>query len=252
MSNLINELMETTFKQSRLSLARGAFIDEDVNLENSSIYIAKQKQGEYFIYLFVDENQLDLVTKDIQIRLSAFIKEQIESFEQLTETPVEIDQSFDKNSTLIISTVYEVRFNDSIKRRVIEIEEDPYFFKKQVIAISQTELSHVQARFEEFQADFIAYLRVTISDVSKFMAFSDSNNLGLSNDGIEYKFVASMYEKLPFLTLDVEEAKQDNLQLKIEQNLSSEKIVLRNELLSFDENSVDQWIDAIAREVNDD
>jgi hypothetical protein len=75
---------------------------------------------------------------------------------------------------------------------------------------------------------------------------------GLSDKGAEYSFVAKLYEKLPFLTLLVKESNQDDLQQKIDDELSEVQRESCDELLALDTDNLNNWLEELVKEAADD
>lgn len=250
-NNLFDELMERIFIESNFSLAKTEYVEEDYDW-STSLYIAHKPQGDYFIYLNIPVNLLSYVTNDIQIKLVSLIKNDSEQFEQINGGKVKISSSFDKNATLIIFTSHEAGINENVMKQAILIEEDPYFFKKQVLSISNQELPIISSFFDEHKGNYCPYVQNLISDTGRFNEFADSELFEMSENGLEYYFVAKLYEKLPFLTLLVKESDQENLQQKIDNNLSELQRVNCDELLVLDTSNLNNWFAEIVKEIVDD
>ncbi|MCJ8348644.1 ABC-three component system middle component 1 [Moritella sp.] len=251
MDNLFDKLMACIFIESAFSLAKIEYVEEDYDF-STEIYIAHKRQGDYFIYLNVPEKLLPYVTNDIQIKLASLIKNGTDKFEQINSDKVKISSSFDKNATLIIVSYYDDSVKNDVMKQAILIEEDPYFFKKQVLSISTKELPIITSCFDEHKDNYIPYVQHLISDTGRFNEFTNSERLGVTDKGIEYSFVAKLYEKLPFLTLLVKESSQENLQQKIDSKLSELQRVNCDELLALDINKLDDWFAEIVKENVDD
>ena len=153
---------------------------------------------------------------------------------------------------MIIVTSHEEGVKENIIKQAISIEEDPYFFKKQVLSISTEDFPIISSCFEENKEKYIPYVQHLISDIGRFMEFTSSESLGLSYKGVEYSFVAKLYEKLPFLTLIVKKSSQKDLQVQIDEKLSAEQQVYCNALLNLEAEKLDEWIAEIVKEVVDD
>jgi hypothetical protein len=250
MDKLFDNLMERIFLESNFSLAKAEYIEEDYDF-STSVYIGQKPQGDYFIYLHLPARLLPYVTNDIQIKLASFIKNTAENFEQ-TNDEVKISSSFDKNATLIIFTTHDVTVKNNIMMQAITIEEDPYFFKKQVLLVPEKELPIVASHFDVHKGSYITYIQNLISDTERFNEFTNSNMFGLSNKGIEYSFVAKLYEKLPFLALIVAPSNQEVLQKKIDRKLTEKQLVECEKLLELDVNNLEGWLSEVIKEEADD
>lgn len=251
MDNFPDDLMQKIFLKSDFSLAKGAFTDEE-HAYQTSVYIGKKSKHDYFIYLHLPEKLLSNVINDIQIKLIAFIKHNFADFEQINDGEIEITSSFDKNATLIIFASLEGEINNTISNQAISIEEDPYFFKKQLLLISKDEVQVASNSFNTHIDDYVTYLQKLIADTDRFDAFTHSNKEKRSNEEIEYSFVAKLYEKLPFLTLLVERSDKEVLQQTIDNKLSPEQLSECEKLLALDVDDLDDWFNEIVKEEIDD
>jgi hypothetical protein len=251
MDNLFDDLMECVFIQSMFSLAKIQYVDEDYKW-STSVYIGHKQKGDYFIYLNVPENLLSYVTNDIQIKLASLIKNGSERFEQINGDEVKISSSFDKNATLIILSTHDVSTKSNATKQAISIEEDAYFFKKQVLLISEKDIPIIASNFDEHKDSYIAYIQNLISDTERFNEFTSLNMFGLTDKGIEYSFVAKLYEKLPFLALLVAPSNQEVLQHEIDRKLTEEQFVECEKLLELDVNNLEGWFSELVKEeIND-
>ena len=251
MDKIFDDLMECIFIESNFNLIKTEYFEEYFDCP-SSVYIAKKPQGDYFIYLQLPEDSLSYVTNDIQIKLASLINNHSDNFERMNGGGVKISSSFDKNATLIIFTTYDVSVKNSVMKQAISIEEDPYFFKKQVLLMPSMELPIVSSSFFENKNSYISYLQNLISDTERFNEFTSLKMLGLSDKGIEYSFVAKLYEKLPFLALLVTESNQGVLQQKIDTKLTEEQLLECEKLLELDVNNVEGWFSELVKEEGDD
>lgn len=251
MDKLFNSLIKKIFLESNFSLSKIEYIEKNYDF-STSVYIAQKPQGDYFIYLQLPEKLLPYVINDIQINLALSIKDQATNFDKISGDDVKISSSFDKNSTLIIFTTFENSKKNDVMKQVISIEEDPYFFKKQILLIPEKDLPVVESKFYENKSNYIAYIQGLISDTDRFNEFTSSNLLGMSSGGIEYSFVAKLYEKLPFLALLISPSNQEVLQKKIDGVLTEEQFMECNKLLEIDVNNLDAWFSEVVKEISDD
>lgn len=247
MDKLFDNLMERIFIESNFSLTRSEYIEEDYKC-STLLYIGQNQQGDYFIYLQLPERLLPYVNNDIQIRLAALIKNQADDFEKMTDGEVKISSSFDKNATLIIFTTHKSSTKNDAIKNAISIEEDPYFFKKQVLLSSVEELPTIESYFNSNKGSHIAYIQSLISDIERFNEFTNAKASKLSKREIEYLFVAKLYEKIPFLYLIVTASVQDVLQQEIDNNLSKEQLAECEKLLALDINDLEDWFTELVKE----
>lgn len=246
MDNLFDKIMETIFIDSEFSLIKTLYSDERYKI-STSLYIAHKPNSDYFIYINCPERSLPFFSNDIQIKLSSLLKRDLNPMELLNGTPIKISSSFEKNATLIIFTSRE-ELNSNTEKQAISIEEDPYFFKKQVLVVAPHDIDIISKKFNENKEKYTYYLQNLISDVTAFNEFMSSMPLGKSNKATEYYFAAKLYEKLPFLALLVKQSTPDDLQKSIDNELNEEQKNLCKSLLNLDENNLKQWIEEILEE----
>ncbi|MCF2948486.1 hypothetical protein L0668_10245 [Paraglaciecola aquimarina] len=247
MDKLFDNLMERIFLESNFSLIKSEYNVEDHDC-STFLYIGQKLQGDYFVYIHLPERLLPYVNSDIQIKITSLIKSNAENFKPISSQDVKISSSFDKNATLIIFTSHDDRVKNNVINQAISIEEDPYFFKKQVLILPEKELQIVSSCFAEHKNSYITYIQNLISDIERFNEFTGPNLFGLTDKGIEYSFIAKLYEKLPFLALLVSGSNQDVLQQKIDKKLTEEQLLECEKLLGLDVNNLDGWLSAVIGE----
>ncbi|MBN3003077.1 hypothetical protein JW897_04935 [Chromobacterium alkanivorans] len=143
----------------------------------------------------------------------------------------------EKNTTLIFLT--ESNSSESAaNKEVSDIEEDPYFFKKQVIHYSTNEKKELS---ELLQGDnSIELLNGVLYDKARFVEFGNGKKDTL------YSIVAKLYTKLPFLTISEMNHKAPDLTKTISEKLTESELL---DLSSFlignfdDELAIDSWIE---------
>lgn len=250
MDNFFDKLMESIFIESKFSLVRSEYLDGPYDL-STNVYIAHKPQSDYFIYLNLPERLLPYVTNDIQIKLFSIIKSGSKKFDTINGKEVNISSSFEKNATLIIIVNQEGGVSNDITKQAISIEEDAYFFKKQVLVISSKDLAIISDSFYGSNGSYISSLQTLISDTAAFNEFMNSKPLALSNKATEYSFVAKLYEKIPFLALSVEKSNPGDLQEKIDNKLSIEQQEQCNALLKLNVDDLNHWFAEILKEESD-
>jgi hypothetical protein len=251
MDNIFEKLMESIFIESSLFLVKTAYICKEYDI-STSIYIAHKPNSDYFIYINLPENALPFVSNDIQINLSSILKNDVGSMDVLNGELVTISSSFEKNATLIIlTTIKDESLLKNVEKQAILIEEDPYFFKKQVLVVSPKDIDVIFSSFEKYKENYISYLQELISDPKAFNEFMNAKPLNLTNKAKEYCFAARLYEKLPFLVLSVQESDPEDLQKTIDNNLSETQRDLCEALLKLDIDNLSDWFTEIIKEEND-
>lgn len=250
MDSFFDKIMENIFIESNLSLGKIRYIEESYEID-TYIYIAHKPNSDYFIYVNLPARVLSYVTNDIQITISSLIKNDLDSLFLINGDELYVSSSFDKNSTLIIFSTQESGVDDPIGRQVISIEEDPYFFKKQVLVVDNMDVRIIYDNFNKNINKYTLYLQKIISNPSLFNEFMNSNPLKTSNKVKEYSFVAKLYEKLPFLSLSVIKSTPEDLQNNIDKELSIYENKLCKTILELDPNNLEDWFNEITEEETD-
>lgn len=247
MGELFDGLMKSIFIESGLSLARIEYVNEFYEF-STSLYVAHKPNSDYFIYINLPEKALSSVSNDIQIELLSILKNSEGSMELLNGESITISSSFEKNATLIIFVNQENILCENVEKQAIAIEEDPYFFKKQVLVVPPDFLSVITKSFTENNIrGYTTYLRNLISNTQSFHEFMYSKSSS-SNNVIEYSFAAKLYEKLPFLALSVERSTPGDLQEGIDNDLSETQLEQCEGFLALDLNDLNDWFDEIVKD----
>lgn len=250
MNNHLNEFIGSLFIESEFSLSKVYY---NYNSDNSNdsyhfstyLYIGYKPKGDYFIYLTVPVNTLSLFNNEIQIDLMSFLKGELINIEKINGDDIVISSSFEKNATLILIIDNNINNIDELYNKVIAIEEDPYFFKKQVLTITPNELNLIEEISSSNKSGYISYLKNIISNVDTFKEFIIAQNSEVNKKIIEYSFTAKLYEKIPFLSLSVDNSNHENLQKKINNKLSSSQKNQCDEVLQLNIDNLDNWFSKI-------
>ncbi|AWY00241.1 hypothetical protein A8139_09700 [Marinomonas primoryensis] len=250
MDNLFDKMMESIFIESGFSLAKTVYIEEIYGI-STSLYISHKPNSDYFIYINLPEKVLPYISNDIQIKLSSLLKNEVSSMELVNGESVTISSSFQKNSTLIILTSPDETLLKEVEKQAILVEEDPYFFKKQILIVPPQDIEVISSRFGEHREKYTAYLQNLISDPQTFNEFMSSSLHSPTSKTREYSFAAKLYEKLPFLALSVEKSTPEDLQKNIDNALSESQIEECKALLKLDVDNLSDWFAEIVKENND-
>lgn len=174
MYELIKELFEAHEYES-----------QDIN-EGDILFSLSANSGKKDFWLLIQENNLD-----------SLINSQIELFEQCKQ--VNKASELEKNISMLVlwDTGGEQEFN-VMKKQIMPIEEDPYFFKKHVLYFSTNELTAFnEASNEENVVDFINE-KIPLQDT--FSTFKERPQ-AQSWQVLLYRLAI----KLPFIKVDIDE-----------------------------------------------
>lgn len=205
------------------------------------IIIANRDHVDYLIFAFIPHRFLHKVCEDIQIGIYTKLKLKIQKSDELEYSA--FSKSIDKNATLIIcSEVPGSTSNIELNKAISSIEEESYYYKKQVLSYSTLD----EANIDELLVSNINVLdecEKIVTDIEKYSSFisEDSDS--------KYALVALLYEKLPFLTLKIKS--EDRLVLKDEivRSLNQEQV---DALAFYDaliqQGSIEEWVNGLGAE----
>lgn len=160
------------------------FITEETT--SSTMFFARAQEGrsEYYLLLFVKKEDLSdgMTTK-------------FEEINALFDTKKKNARDIEKNTSLIICAEFENYREDCLryKNRLLQIEEDEFFYRKYVVPYTQVALSGLNN-----SEDLLHSLRDTIAHEGSFEAY---NNQMFANEA--YFLAMQLFIKLPFLNLSV-------------------------------------------------
>lgn len=211
---------------------REFMIDDDLLL---NFELRTFNHFEYFIFIELAYEKLDLVLDKIQIalftKLKAYLTQQKNNNREFSVT-----HFFDNNTTIVISTdVTTVENKDDMFKTISRVEEDPFYFKKQILYYRKNEKQNI-----------IDALGSTESVIEKLNAIvTDSTAYELRTYGLDssFDFVTRIYAKLPFLQLKIEQQKLSDLDEMIDTSLTEGESKIVEEILSLDtDTNIDEWI----------
>lgn len=198
-------------------------------LEN--ILFISNDQKDYFVFVEQNEGALEHSSiSDLQRKLQIYTRKNFPKGDFISD-------HYERNSTLIIFVRSDNEIvSDNTLKTIMEIEEDPYLFKKQIVFLNKQEVKSLKE--DLLKTDSIENkCREIIENIDAFLKFKNE----LKNNKIQrsalYSLVTKLYEKLPFLTLDVVKKDYQNLSEEINKVLKESNVLdLKNTLLSSDFN----------------
>ncbi|MHC5311019.1 ABC-three component system middle component 1 [Myroides sp. LJL116] len=116
---------------------------------------------------------------------------------------------FDKNANLLI--IYKVKSFEGVQKKVMEIEENPYLFKKQVILYKESEYEHLNNALKTEGTNIANFIESKILDESIFKIHKES----LNNNSYE-SLLYRLAFKIPVIKLII--VQEDNLEALNETN----------------------------------
>lgn len=191
------------------------------------------KKEEYYVVLqLIDESVCEL---------KALLDEKAQSlFEAIIETG-KVARYFEKNCTLLIC--HNEKNIDLFT--ILNIEEDVYNFKKNIITYTDNELDQLKNYIHSANINNISceVLREIIND-NEGETFIDFKNTSM-NCSTYYSLVMKLFIKLPFLTYSKKIKDLEDLDVQIKNQLTTRQNILLNELVSIG----DEWSNMDIHEV---
>ncbi|MEZ9454341.1 ABC-three component system middle component 1 [Vibrio splendidus] len=220
-------LRELELNAGMLSLAK----DSIATLESQNIILARRGNvGDYFLLAEIQASELNFVNRDMQtglmLKLNSLLSDSGENdLQPLSDVPVlKIDNQFEKNTTLLLF-MREIDGIDNMLTKITEVEEDEYFFKKQVVLLPSKLLDRLGN--EELNFEVNKYLQDCMNSSRNFKQF-----MSKPNGDTDYSGCAQLFEKLPFLHLSVQSSESNSLQ-----NMIDSEIDKNSEIYSVTSNS---------------
>ncbi|MEZ8468481.1 ABC-three component system middle component 1 [Vibrio splendidus] len=210
--------------------------DSMEGLESKNIILVRRGNvGDYFLLAEVQVSELHLVNRDMQTslmsKLNSLLSDSSEGdLQPLSDVPVlKLNNHFEKNTNLLLF----IRKTDGVEKmlsKITEVEEDEYFFKKQVVLLPSKFLDSISSE-ESKSSDFTIneYLQKCMNDTDKFKKF-----ISKPNSDADYAGCAQLLEKLPFLHLDIQSSESNSLQNMIDSQIAKNSEVYSLKINSFD------------------
>lgn len=229
--------LQTEFDNKSKSEYSAFFVDKfecknDVFLEN--ILFISNDQKDYFVLVEQSREELEKSSvSDLQRKIQVYTRKNFSDNNFISD-------HYERNSTLVIFVKSdEATITDTTLKTIIDIEEDPYLFKKQVIYLNNQESESLKSLLEVNSIE--DKCRETIENIDTFSKFRDELKNGKIQDSAIYSLVTKLYEKLPFLTFNVIEEEYENINdlinnalIDSDQNEEKNLLALKNQLLAPD------------------
>lgn len=172
-------------------------------------------------------------------------------FEAIKKIKAGYDERIDKNLSMIVC--YFEKNDDSPERRnkrCFDIEEDPYYFKKYLIAYSELEVDELNKEFDN-KNNLTEFINNIIINSDYFQEFKNEE---ISNNSTLYKICSKMMIKIPIISLDYRKDELENLSNKIngimeKQELNELRSVVLNSESILDDNLLEQILNLCEVEV---
>ena len=196
--------------------------DEIDHQEFEKMYLVQGENEKYFyIFIILENKKMSKFIIDFQAEVYSFFNE---DYMKIESKNIKLKKGFEKNTTIILCGI-----SDEYNKEVENIEEDLYFFKKQVLNLNKNEYTYIKDEIEE--NNYLNTIEQNIFDKDLFSDF-------LSEGNYKYSLAAKLYEKIPFLELNTKVVQRENLDDIIDNSilsLSKDHLTLRDFILDKEE-----------------
>ncbi|MDF9611014.1 hypothetical protein P5763_02800 [Bacillus cereus] len=186
----------------KILLENGFSIDESC-LKDEQAFQADRLDGNGFDFLTVSFMNQDQMSEDT-------LMEYIERFQSAVYEEKGAIVGMDKNlSLLIVLKVDSLDLPPAIQSLIFDIEEDPYTFKKYILAYTGEQESLLISLFKESdQNDVTSFFNKILYDTEKFSPFK---NRETNENALVYDLVSKIFIKLPYLSIKNQHKEMDVL-----------------------------------------
>lgn len=188
----INELLKKLFSDLSYEYFDYSFVDNEDGLLDKSFFAKDVFKKNYYLILFLSDDT----------KIEEVIKNQSKYFFLLKEFFGE-DSEIDKNTSLVIC----LQSKNIINRSILNVEEDPYYFKKYVLKYTEHELTEFINQYSEDikEKGIKQVLEEIIKDVQQFEDFKKNPDIKSV-----YNFISKIFIKIPVLKVPFDEEKVVN------------------------------------------
>lgn len=207
MLNDINGLIEKIFKELNYENTNFSIVDDQDELLNKSIFAKNPLKKNYYIVLFLeDENFLNKILEN-QARYFYLLKEFFGE-----------DPNIEKNTSLLV-LLNSRRVSDNL---VLKLEEDPYYFRKYLLQYSDDEVNDLfKTHLAEIKAKgVVKVMEEIINNIELFETFKKN-----PDDNSIYNLIATIFIKLSIIRMNVEDKKVTSLRTMINDSLEQRNLI---------------------------
>lgn len=228
----MNEILKNIFEEENFEIKRFDVeerIDSNyIDFQKSFFCLSKKerKKSEYYLVVFLDKPDCENLNDLIENKSDEFFVE-IQYMDCYTG-------EMDKNTSLLVCIELEdLNINKNFKKKIFDIEEDQYDFKKYVLTYTKKQLKLLKNKYRNEDIKLINYLNLIINNNDLFKEFKLN-----PKKETEYNLVSKLLIKLPFLILkNNSDKKLKNLSKKIQEKLKGNDLKeLAEKILDIEEN----------------
>ncbi|WP_427108759.1 ABC-three component system middle component 1 [Lysinibacillus xylanilyticus] len=185
-------------------------IIKEIGLVSPETFIAESNAHgkiNYFFVVFLNAENLD---EFISYRVPFLL-------EEIKETSF-FQAEMEKNMSLLVCLkVTDSEIDENLEKKIFELEEDPYDFKKYLLNYTNEQVDKLKMELDinEGEIDLVGKINTFLLDTIKFNEFKESTE---NNEA--YSLATKIFIKLPFIKIDINEDKEmENIEKIIEDKL---------------------------------
>ncbi len=225
-------MIETKLKKVIQSLMEELQFNKKIEIQNIKnipykVYIFEQMTGiktQYFIVSYLTSSEF--------CKKSSILGQQADIFNYIKKE-VKIDKAFDKNVSWLVCVENEINeMQDIIDQKVLEVEEDPYCFKKLLLTFTEKSVTGLLEELNPEKA-LLFYLNEEINRSTRF------ENFMAGADNI-YELMAKIIIKIPIINIklpDKNEVEEVTLMALINRQIKDNDL---NKMFKFLNNDMPQ------------
>lgn len=181
----------------------------------ANILASNKTKSNYYLSIFINDT-------DVQDLDVGSLNDYFDEIKQLDEG---YEPQMDKNLSMLICVKRSsLEIESSLNKKIFDIEEDPYFFKKYVLTYTESQEVLLSRSFTD--SDIMTYLHSLLNNEEAFQYHKRS-----PYHETEYSLVSKLFIKLPILNLKIRNEELPSLTDTINNLLPPELLKLRNDLL---------------------
>lgn len=189
----------------------------------------------FYLIVYMNEITEDFIVKRVS-----------EYFNAIKTIERGYDERIDKNLSMLICLKNTHNESSFKYKKIFEIEEDPYFFKKYLLSYNEN--------FEKIKKEILdgENINITINniinDVEKFSQYK----LGEDTDDVKlYEMCTKLMTKIPFISLKHKQSDLDDLSKSIRLRLEKDNLTeSRDKILRYFELEDEVFIDRIVESID--
>ncbi|WP_288497664.1 ABC-three component system middle component 1 [uncultured Erwinia sp.] len=230
MDKIIESFLLEVFNEDAWAVVKLA--DLKIKETTHDVILARKRgEGDFFMFIEVPPNHLHEVNKFLQIDLMHEVESAMfsgnrqninvtdERFLAYVE-PIILTKNYNQDTNLIITTSCEDNDQYTLQS-IVDIEENEFFFKKHVIRKSAGLSQFIHFLMANLNGEsLVSKLNLAVNDNDSYVKFIAGNG------DKSFKYAAHLFEKLPFLSLNVKKSTRKLLIESIKKEIKNNDIDL--------------------------